>query len=212
MAVDSAARRRFIEGMHAFCRANGFDGVDYDWEHPSGSEELALYAALIAETKEVFGADMLVTVAQAGWQDIGEKAYQSVDRIHLMAYDHAFPQATLAKATADVGALIAWGCPPEKIALGMPFYGRDRDRQAKTYAELIAAGEEVVADQIDGFAFNGKETLTAKVQLVKQRGLAGVMVWEVGQDATDPGLSLWGHLVQQVRSDETEPRPNAGRR
>ena len=126
MASNPAARARFISSLKSLCLSNSFSGVDYDWEHPKDDDEIEAYANLLEETRASFQTQGLkVTVAQAAWQDLGGKAYKAVDRVHLMSYDHDYPQATLEKSTADVKRLIQFGCPPEKIAFGVPFYGRD---------------------------------------------------------------------------------------
>lgn len=191
-AMNPAARKTFIDGMFAYCQQHGFDGIDYDWEHPKDVAELTAYADLLSETASRFhAANMIVTVAQAGWQDIGKRAYDAIDRVHLMCYDHAFPHATLEKATADIERLLQWGCPPEKIALGVPFYGRDKDRKTKMYRELV--GDKAVdpaADIIDGYAANGPATISAKLEYIRTKKLAGIMIWELGQDAIRDDASL----------------------
>lgn len=88
LTSSADTQTRFVQGLANYCRANGFSGVDYDWEHPKGESELAAYVGLIRETKRVLHPlNMEVTVALAGWQDLGKQAYEQVDRIHLMAYD-----------------------------------------------------------------------------------------------------------------------------
>ncbi|TWU04910.1 glycoside hydrolase family 18 protein [Stieleria varia] len=192
MAKSDEARRRFVAELRLFCQRNDFDGVDYDWEHPRDDGERAAYSQLIADTKEAFRQPgYSVTVAQAGWQDLGKATYAALDRVHLMSYDHDFPQATLAKATEDVERLIQWGCPAEKIAMGLPFYGRNREGAAKTYQELvILPSAKSGSDTVNGFAFNSESTVTNKVKWAADKQLAGVMIWEVGQDASDPRRSL----------------------
>ena len=37
-------------------------------------------------------------------------------------------------------------------------------------------------DKRDQVAFNGRQTIAKKTELALERGLAGVMIWEVGQD------------------------------
>ena len=199
---NDASRKRFIRLLTTFCKDHGFDGVDFDWEHPRGKVQIDAYACLIQETKAAFAdRGWLVTVAQAGWQDLGPNVYRSVDRVHLMAYDHDFPQATLEKAESDVDRLIGWGCPPEKLALGIPFYGRNSGRQARTYADLTAETEgEIVGDLRDGFAMNGPATVRRKVRFAKRRGLAGVMVWELAQDAEERERSLMSVIERQVEN------------
>ena len=201
LARTDATRQRFIAGLLAYCQNNKFDGIDYDWEHPKGAKELAAYRQLLSDTAVAFhDAGLLVTVAQAGWQNLGKQAYDAVDRVHLMSYDHEFPQATFDKSKADVDRLIGWGCAPEKIAMGLPFYGRNKKREARTYRELV--GERAIdpnADTIDGFAFNGRATIILKVNLAIKRNLSGIMIWELGQDASRKEASLLTTINQQLR-------------
>lgn len=200
MTADAQRMREFVQAASQFCREHGFDGVDYDWEHPEGQKQMQAYVQLLQHTRTVFRKDkLLVTVAQAGWQDLGKAGYAAVDRVHLMAYDQKFPQATLAKATKEVEQLIRWGCPPEKIALGLPFYGRNQAGDAKTYAQLIREGD-VRGDVASGYAFNGPETIQKKIQYANTKNLAGLMIWELGQDA--PGdQSLLQVIQQQLEAD-----------
>lgn len=202
MATDPASRENFIHDLHKYCRRHAFDGVDYDWEHPKGEEQMGAYVKLLAETKRTFQDDnLLVTIAQAGWQDIGLAGYAAVDRVHLMSYDHDFPHATLDKSRADVSRLLEWGCPARKIVLGLPFYGRNKARQARTYADLTNVRRILnpATDEIDGFAFNGRATVTAKVNFVFQSQLGGIMIWELGQDTNDPSTSLLAAIAEQVK-------------
>ncbi len=186
LASDKQLTADFVRDAKAFCIKNGFDGIDYDWEHPSGATQLADYADLICTTSTDFHrSGLLVTVAQAGWQDLGQSTYRCVDRIHLMSYDHDFPQATLAKAIADVKRVFDAGCPAEKICLGIPFYGRDATGATKSYAELVGEGESQSDPSItEGYAFNSIELVKEKVAYAKEVGLGGVMIWELSQDAS----------------------------
>lgn len=187
LAGDADARDRFIEGASRWCLDHGFAGIDYDWEHPQGDHEVADYADLITATKRRFEADgLIVTVAQATWLDLGQPVYEAVDRVHLMSYNHPYPQATLMKSWIDVQRVLGWGCPPEKLVLGVPFYGRNEAHEAKPYRDLIADRQlDPATDQVDGYAFNGPETIRSKKRYAAENGLAGVMVWELGQDAVE---------------------------
>ncbi|MDA8744874.1 glycoside hydrolase family 18 protein [Rubripirellula amarantea] len=183
MASNDDNRAAFVETLMTFLRDEGFDGVDYDWEHPANAKELHGYTQLVVDTKAALPYGKLVTLAMAPWNQLEPALFSAIDRIHLMSYDHGFPQATLDKSVADVDMVRGMGCPASKIVLGIPFYGRNKDRAAKTYAQLArsqSAGPSV--NIIDGFAANGPELVTAKVRLAKTEKLAGVMIWEVGQD------------------------------
>ena len=190
MTASAAARKRFTAEAGEFCRKHGFDGLDFDWEHPEGAAEQAAYATLLKETHEAFAPEKrLVTIAIPAWVRLPKEAYEAVDRVHLMSYDQSFPQATLEKLKEDVARLRGDGCPASKIVAGVPFYGRNKAGDAKTYAELTRAGS-AKGDLVDGYALNGPETLRRKVALVREERLAGVMVWEITQDVAASERSL----------------------
>jgi GH18 family chitinase len=198
-------RQLFIRNLVQYCRQNGFHGIDYDWEHPKTKIELSNYVKLITETSTACHPhNMIVTVAQAAWQNLGKDAYQAVDRVHLMTYDHDFPQATYDKSTKDVERVITWGCAPEKLALGIPFYGRNKDRKARTYAEITANQPvDSTRDLIAGFAFNGQATVAKKVRYAAEQKLAGVMIWELGQDSSRLESRLLEAIRKQIKSAAT---------
>lgn len=200
LAADRDKRRQFVRELCAFCRAHEFDGVDYDWEHPEGEVELAAYADLLHETKRGLGEGSLVTVAQSPWRDFGRRVYEVVDRVHVMSYNHRYPQATLAASRDDVKRMQDWGCPPEKLVLGVPFYGRDAAGKTRTYADLIRNATAATAgDLFDGYAFNSAATVRAKTRLAREQRLGGIMIWELGQDATEPALSLLESIREEAR-------------
>ena len=192
VAAREDLRTKLVRELLKFCQKNGFDGIDFDWEHPQGSRELSSYQALLAEAREIFGpAGLLVTVAQASWQDLGAPSYRAVDRVHLMSYDHDYPQATVEKSARDLQRVIRWGCPPEKLVLGIPFYGRNRERASLSYRQLVSGHESPPpGDEINGYAFNGPATVMEKVRQARQKKLAGIMIWETGQDDPRREFSL----------------------
>lgn len=200
LASDAASRKRFVEELRAYCQSHHFRGVDFDWEHPRNKEEISSFATLLAETRAVFEPNgLLVTIAQASWQDLGLDVYRMVDRVHLMSYDHDFPQATMKKSIDDVERLLGFGCPPDKIVFGIPFYGRNKARDARTYHELMLNREvNPSTDVIEGYAFNGRETIAEKVRFAIESELAGIMIWEIGQDSPQPQISLFRAIVEQM--------------
>ena len=113
-------------------------------------------------------------------------AVKDADRIQLMAYDMPGPHSTFEASTKRLDDLIAAGVPKHKLVLGVPFYGRgvtDRNRTLP-YREIILRYKlKPDQDEADGLAFNGPVTMRRKADLVLQRAIGGIMVWELTQDA-----------------------------
>lgn len=188
ISKDLELRKRFVETVVKLCSERGLDGVDLDWEHPSGALEEQTYGELIAALRSVLHPLRLqVSVTIAGWQRLTRQAIDSVDVVQLMAYDRPGVHASYDGAVEDVQKLLKMGVPAGKLVLGLPFYGRhltDRNRTL-TYREIEERHHPAAdVDEVDGVAFNGPTTLLRKVGFAKELGLAGVMIWELGQDAT----------------------------
>jgi GH18 family chitinase len=206
MATDAAARARFVNELAQLCRDERIDGVDFDWEHPKNAAEEEAYAALLkAMTQALAPSGSLVSVTVAAWQNLPPAAFEVADRVHLMAYDHDGQHSTLERAKADVEMLVRKGAPKRKICLGVPFYGRGiRDRaRTQTYSEIMRQHKPAPSvDEVDGFYFNGIETIQAKTRFAKDSGLGGVMIWELGQDTNDDTSLL--QAIRSVRSSSAQ--------
>jgi GH18 family chitinase len=179
-------RKYFIENVHRFLKQYGFDGVDYDWEHPANATEEDAYGLLFRETKQAFRAEnLLVTTALAHWQNLKPEYFQFIDRIHLMAYDNEGQHSTFAQAKEGVQAMLKKGVTKDQLCLGLPFYGRliKNHNVEMDYAEIMEKFHPAPnVDEAGGFYFNNVETIRKKVQYAQEAGLGGVMIWDLGQD------------------------------
>ena len=189
LSQDARARGRLVADLVQLCEKHGLDGVDLDWEHPQNDAENAGYATLLAELKSAFTPrKLLLSAALADWQDPGPKAYQALDRIHVMAYDHDGPRhSTFDQARADALTFVNRGVPRSKLCLGLPFYGRlsTNSQVESSYADILAKDHpQASADEAGGFFFNGPDTIARKTRFAHDEGLGGVMIWELGQDAS----------------------------
>jgi GH18 family chitinase len=187
VALDQTLRERFVQATTAFLLKQQLNGLDLDWEHPVGDKEQQGYANLICELKTAFrphGLELSLTMAP--WQQLPDAAYQQADRIQLMCYDYGQRHSTLEHAKSDVRSFIKREIPREKIVLGLPFYGRKIEDRSRTITWRDVASRYDLpagADEVDGFYFNGPETIRLKTGIALDARLGGVMIWEIGQDA-----------------------------
>jgi chitinase len=203
MTGDTAKRQTFIETLRQWCLDNDFDGVDYDWEFPANPGEHAAYSTLLLETAEAFHPhDLQVTIALGHTQSLDQAAYNAVDAIHLMTYDMGTRHATERAAQSAVRRLLRSDVPPEKIVLGVPFYGRRMDNRdiAMAYNNILnqftPSPDE---DEAGGFYFNNIETIRRKTLYAQEERLAGIMIWELSMDTNDE-TSLLAAINEEIES------------
>lgn len=169
-----------------FCLDQRLDGIDVDWEHPKNAAEEEAYGKLLADLNSAFDPHgLLLSVTVAAGQKLPSAAVFAVDGVQPMAYDREKRHSTFEESRNDVRVLIDSRVPPERIILGLPFYGRDvENREAITYAEIAAKFDPAPsADQIGNIYFNGPDTIRHKTEFAIQSRVGGVMIWELGQDA-----------------------------
>lgn len=189
MASDESSRKKFISELRHICLENNFDGIDYDWEFPDTAEQKRSYDQLIIETSQAVKKDgLIVTTALSPWQKLSDEAYQALDRIHIMAYDQGARHSTYETAVECVAKFIAQSIPRSKLCMGVPFYGRkiDETDRSITYRQFVETHQlPADTDEIDGYYFNGIDTIKRKTRYCLDENLGGVMIWELGQDTSD---------------------------
>ena len=194
MTDNSKSRQRFVKELSSFCQTNGFEGVVYDWEFPRNPKEETSFDHLLRETRRLFVPKRrTVEIAVNPARPLPRDWTVKVDAVHVMSYDNGPRHATYEQTEADLNKMALLGVPAEMQLLGLPFYGRQvtNRNNALTYAEIKERFHpKRDQDESGGYYFNGPETLAKKVKLAKSRGLSGVMIWEIGQDAKGTGSLL----------------------
>lgn len=188
---DPELRKAFRENLLDYLVRNGFDGVDIDWEYPRTEAEKAHFTLLLQELRSAFEPfGLRLSIAVSPNHLLEAASYRAVDRIHLMAYDDEGRHSTYTRSKAHIRALLAAGAPADKLLLGVPFYGRGTSgrtwKSALTYRSIRERFSPAPRqDLAGGYYFNGIDTIKDKVRFAQEEGLAGVMIWEIGQDTAD---------------------------
>lgn len=197
VVVSAALRKALVASLERLLDANDLDGVDLNWEYPQGRDQWLGLFRLIAELKQSLAEKgrVLTMAFYPGQEQILSQAptevIEAVDLFLVMAYDARGQHSTFEFATSVVEAIgLRSKLPLSKVALGLPFYGRDvRTGEPKTYAEIVRDVHPLPdADQAGTMFWNGPKTIAAKTQLAMEVGCGGVMIWEIGQDVhpSDP--------------------------
>ena len=202
LAETADSRQQFAAGALAFCREHEFAGIDLDWEHPADEAQQTNYGLLLQELARVFHAEQKeVSLAMAGWQQLSDKAFESVDGVNLMSYDGPGRHATFEQAVQEIESLRKRKVPAAKIRLGVPFYGRgiqDRDK-VLTYSQILQQHRPKPAvNEVADLFYNGPELIRKKTKWARGQKLGGIMIWEIGQDARGKE-SLLGVIRQSSR-------------
>lgn len=147
LAAVDAARDRFARELRAFADANGYDGVDIDWEYPQGKQDSANFVALMSAIRAAMPAPFVVSIDVPAdpRQVLGAYDFAgllpSLDFVNDMTYDMAGPWTQSAQLNSPVypdrsnpqpnGSVAqsldlfidTYHIPAQMINVGTPFYG-----------------------------------------------------------------------------------------
>ncbi len=224
---DAKARENLAKNLKAFCFDNGIDGVDINWEHPKSDEQrdnLALTVNCIA--KEFKGTDLELTAAfnssaKCGLQT-AKRLAPFVKYVSIMTYDmfSKNSHAPIALYKRVINNYINSGIPKSKIVPGLPFYGKEimkksygkPCRSAIAYNKVMKLNKNIAptinfinvnkpyndSTYVVKYSFDGIDKIRAKTKFTLQQGLAGVMIWQIGQDIASSSEKSLLSVVDQV--------------
>ncbi|KAI9886632.1 MAG: Aureobasidin resistance protein Aur1 [Watsoniomyces obsoletus] len=222
MAASEAGRRKFAESAVGLVKDLGMDGLDVDWEYPSGAKN---YEKLrISEMDQYLDLWNLMAYDYAGSWD-SNSGHQS-----NLRPSRSNPPSTPFNTEDAINHYIRSGVSSSKILLGMPLYGRaflETDGPGRPYTGGVGPGSwengiwdykvlpqpgaQEIRDDEAGATYSydsnkrvmvSYDTLDAarwKAQYIKDRGLGGVMWWESSGDRNGEG-SLIGTVTQNLDS------------
>ncbi|XP_011154318.1 chitinase-3-like protein 1 [Harpegnathos saltator] len=152
--ANSATRARFVKNVVDFTLKYNFDGFDLDWEYPNQRggkpEDVQNFVSLTKELRTEFDKHGLILSAAVGAAETSASQSYNIPEIskylhfiNIMSYDlhgswekhtghnaplYARPDETGNDLKLNVDACVNYwldqGCPPNKIVVGVPFYGR----------------------------------------------------------------------------------------
>lgn len=195
LIADEAPRKAFVARIGAYVDKYGLDGIDLDIEGDADPLFWSCYEPWVEALRVLCDEKgILLTTAVGNWyaDRISEKTYAWFDRVGIMAYDNDMDtmHSTFQYAKDCIGYFsVLRKLPKEKLLLGVPFYGRGYDANGKldwnsymSYRDLLALDPEAGSkDESHGYGYNGIETLKQKCDIA--RDCAGMMIWELSQDA-----------------------------
>ena len=198
MSASKKRRANFCKQVLDMCQKYQLNGVDLDWEYPSTPEQRKNFVKLVKDLFETLNPhDIFISIAVGHWEakaELTAKVEPYISDVNLMLYDNVDPingHASLGLVKKGCERFIKHGIPAGKIIAGVPFYGRHNINRLKTKAYRDIEKPEVNISKegwYEGYFFNPPEILTQKATYVKERGLGGIMIWELGHDI-DPSES-----------------------
>jgi len=209
MAANAGYRANFINALNNLINTYQLDGVDIDWEYPREGADPANFNTLMNElgsSLHARGKYLTAAVSAQGYYADGVQAgvFNAVDFLNIMVYD-GDGGAGHSPYSYAVSSLDYWanrGLPASKAVLGVPFYARP---SWKSFAQLVNEGANPNNDTYNGDYFNGLNTIRQKTNLAFDRGIGGMMMWELSQDATGANSLL--SAIKQVKDQRGGTNP-----
>ncbi|MBT3342185.1 MAG: glycosyl hydrolase family 18 [Gemmatimonadetes bacterium] len=200
-------RSEMVEALVHFAETFELDGIDVDLEGRllTAIDEAGNYTPFVEQLSAALQpSGKLVTCATASYTGgmIPVESIPFFDFVNIMSYDAIGPswgQAGTEHSTYEMSQrhVEIWqqrGLPPDKMVLGVPFYGYgfgEGYESSYTFGDILktfgsdAAGQDLIGEACDGCSYvtyNGVATIRRKTRLALEKG-SGVMIWEMSQDA-----------------------------
>lgn len=230
MSGDISKRKRFVESCAEVIERYNLDGVDLDWEfptteaggHTASPYDDVNYVALVKELREKLGKDQWISVYSnnsARWIKFEDMipflSYVNVSGYNLRVkgghQSNLFSSGISGdwSVSKSIERHIKKGVPPEKILLGIPFFGRGAspfpgylecykiDRYSKD-CKLMWDKEAKVPyyenrehDMV--LSFDNPKSVEIKCDYVISNNLGGIFYWNYDADFLDHRLArtIW---------------------
>ncbi|MHA7056368.1 glycosyl hydrolase family 18 protein [Aquimarina sp. M1] len=198
----------FVNNLYNMVVKHNMDGIDVDWEYPSGSSQ-NLYVSLLSALRNKMNShptknlelSSAVPASAFRGQHFSYSAFQYLNDVNIMAYDND-PRINHSTYNFAVSGINYWkgrGVSNTKLNLGLPFYGWNSSGSSLAYKDIVNADLSApnkvypngnTCDQSNGYGYNAKRLIRDKVKLAINENIGGVMVWAIDQDHPNPSNSL----------------------
>lgn len=207
----------FVKNLLDYVDENNLDGIDVDIEGNLLPYVGDTYTPFVLELRDALhakGKGITCALGAVGFHEaVTQESLEAYDFINVMVYDK-----TGVWRPGDIGphspysyaeeAVKFWTeeryISPDRIILGVPFYGFDFTPPARyiSYREIIR--ENVMyayQDSVDLKHYNGIPMIVRKTEMAK-KDLGGVMIWEISYDTLKSDLSLMRALDQTIQNGD----------
>lgn len=214
--ITPANRTAFVQKIYDYVVAHNFDGVDVDLEGPAINGDYGGFVIALANKLHANGKLITAALSEGyGGANVPSSTFAAYDWINIMAYDATGPWAPgnpgqhspYSMAVNQFNYWTGRGLPASKAIIGLPFYGYGFGASANqgiSFANIVAQypGAENQDQVGNTIYYNGIPTIKQKTTFAIQNA-AGVMIWELSQDAT--GTKSLLTAVDQVVKGSNPP-------
>ena len=239
---DPVRRQKHIDAIKNKIVEMGFDGVTIDYESLAGdlknnfSKFISDLSASLHQAHKLVGVSLHAKSGSRGDRDYSfqdwPKLAKAADQLFIMAYDEHWASSSpgaVASYSWDervVSYALNHDIPPQKLFLGIPFYGYDWNvdshdpAKGLTYKEVMelikkydvqpqfdeTSREPHFTYEADGDShevwYEDAHSVAEKIKLADDVGLSGVSFWRLGGE--DP--QVWERLkeINQINSSPIE--------
>lgn len=207
----------FVKELSKCIIENNLDGVDFDLEWCLNDQEWQNYSRVIIATRRQLGPSFIMSASlHPLYYHLSAESIDVLNFISLQAYGPSPQRFGYETFDKEIGMLLDYGIPRNKLIMGLPFYGVASDNRrplvSRSYRDIVMQHPDLKPTQdticIDikrspvPFTFNGKNTITEKTKLVKRKRLRGIMSWDLATDVEfDHHLSLFRTVVEYLNPD-----------
>jgi len=240
MTSDKKKRSTFVRNIKNIIDTLNLDGVNLDWEfptttdggHTASPDDNRNYVKLVKDLRKTLGKNKWISFYShntARFIDLKRMA-PHVDYVHASGYNLVVPkedekrsyhQSPLysSEKTGDwcvkkvMERHIELGVPPEKLLMGIPFYGRGKS-PFPSYVECnsfdkYSDGTRILWDEEsqapyyadkDGnllMGYDDERSIKAKFDFIRINNLPGIFIWNYDSDYDDHRLAKTIHQLRK---------------